>query len=59
MYSGQKDNTVDKYTYEVPSFPPGTMYVKLITGNSGASETYPWIGRVHLGFTGSVFSAKQ
>lgn len=58
MYSGQSYNPIDKYTYEVPSFPPGTMYVKITTGNSGAPDTYPWIGRVHLGFTGSVFPAK-
>lgn len=58
MYSGQKDNPVDKYTYEVRSFPPGTVYVKLTTGNSGALDTFPWIGRVHLGFAGSVFSEK-
>lgn len=55
-YSGQKDNPIDKYTYEVPSFPAGTMYVKLTTGNSGEMNTYPWIGRVHLGYDGKVFS---
>lgn len=59
MYSGEKDNTIDKYTYEVPSFPAGTMYVRFTTGNSGAADTYPWIGRVHLGFTGSILPATQ
>jgi len=58
-YAGQKDNPVDKYIYEVSSFPPGTLYVKITTGNSGAPDTYPWIGRVHLGFSGAVFSANQ
>lgn len=54
MYSGQKDHPIGKYNYELKSLPPGTMYVRLTTGNSGASDSYPWIGRVHLGFAGSL-----
>lgn len=56
MYSGQENNPIDKYTYELQSFPPGTTYVEITTGNNGAPDTYPWIGRVHLGFAGSIHS---
>lgn len=59
MYSGQKDNPLDKYTYELKSFPPGTVYVKLTTGNSGTADTFPWIGRVHLGYAGSIFTVSN
>lgn len=57
--SGTKDNTIDKYTYEIPSFPSGTTYVKIATGNGGASDTYPWIGRIHIGFTGSLHARNK
>lgn len=56
--SGTKDNTIDKYTYEFTSFPSGTTYVKIITGNGGSSDTYPWIGRIHVGYTGSLYACK-
>jgi mannan endo-1,4-beta-mannosidase len=52
--SGTKDNPVDKYIYKVPALPQGTSYVKLITGNENAQNTFPWIGRVHLGFIGEM-----
>ncbi len=52
MISGQSDNPIDKYIYELQSIPRGTRYVKITTGNSGAPDTYPWIGRVHIGLPG-------
>ena len=52
--SGNKDNPVDKYVYEVPSLPHGTSHIKISTGNSQALNTFPWIGRVHLGITGNL-----
>ena len=52
--SGTKDNSIDKYTYELNSFPAGTQYVKVLTGNASQNNTYPWIGRIHIGFTGSL-----
>ncbi|MHA4846185.1 cellulase family glycosylhydrolase [Flavitalea antarctica] len=54
MISGEKDHTIGKFTYEVPAFPAGTRFVKLTTGNDGAADTYPWIGRVHIGFKGKL-----
>jgi hypothetical protein len=57
--SGDKDNPMDKYTYEVPSFPHGTVAVKILTGNAGANNTYPWIGRVHLGFSGELDTTEK
>lgn len=56
--SGNKDNPIDKYTYTVPVLPHGTVAIKIATGNARAANTYPWIGRVHLGFNGSLKSAK-
>ena len=56
--SGNKDNPIDKYTYTVPVLPQGTVAVKIVTGNARAANTYPWIGRVHLGFNGSLKTAK-
>ncbi len=52
--SRDKDNSVDKYTYHVPAMPHGTTSVKILTGNSGAENSFPWIGRVHIGYTGSL-----
>lgn len=57
--SGTKDNSIDKYTCELTTFPSGTIYVKIITGNAGDSDTYPWIGRIHVGFTGSLYTGKK
>ncbi|MFD2569666.1 hypothetical protein ACFSUS_03420 [Spirosoma soli] len=57
--SGNKDNSIDKYTYAVPVLPHGTVAVKIVTGNAQAANTYPWIARVHLGFNGSLKKAKQ
>ena len=57
--SGKKDNSIDKYTYAVPVLPHGTVAVKIVTGNAQAANTYPWIARVHLGFNGSLKTAKQ
>jgi len=59
MISGEKDQTIGKYTYELATFPVGTRYVKLTTGNNGAADTYPWIGRVHIGFTGFLASPEK
>jgi len=56
--SGNKDNSVDKYTYIVPALPHGTVAVRVVTGNAGATNTYPWLARVHLGFKGSLKTAK-
>lgn len=56
--SGKKDNPIDKYTYAVPALPHGTVAVKIVTGNAQAANTYPWIGRVHIGFNGSLKSAR-
>lgn len=52
--SRDKDNPVDKYIYQVPALPAGTVAVKILTGNSGATDSFPWIGRVHIGYNGSV-----
>ncbi len=52
--SRNKDYSIDKYTYQVPAFPHGTTLVKILTGNSGAENSFPWIGRVHIGYTGSL-----
>lgn len=57
--SGKQDNSVDKYIYQVPTFPHGTVFVKILTGNTGAADTYPWIGRIHIGFTGSLSTGKK
>jgi hypothetical protein len=56
--SGEKDNPIDKYTYAVPVLPHGTVAVKIVTGNAQAANTYPWIGRVHIGFNGSLKTVK-
>ncbi|RIV27258.1 hypothetical protein DYU11_02805 [Fibrisoma montanum] len=56
--SGNKDNPVDKYTYAVPVLPHGTVAVKVVTGNAQAANTYPWLARVHVGFTGSLITTK-
>jgi mannan endo-1,4-beta-mannosidase len=56
--SKEKDNPVDKYTYSVPALPHGTVAVKIVTGNAQADNTYPWIARVHIGFTGSLKATK-
>ncbi|WP_338876421.1 hypothetical protein WBJ53_12310 [Spirosoma sp. SC4-14] len=55
--SGDKDNPIDKYTYAVATMPHGTMAVKVVTGNAKAANTYPWIARVHIGFSGSLKTA--
>ncbi len=52
MISGKENHSINKYTYEFSSFPPGTSFVKILAGNAGAADTYPWIGRVHLGYLG-------
>lgn len=52
--SGYEANPLDKYIYEVPALPHGASYVKILTGNDQAENAYPWIGRVHLGYTGSM-----
>ena len=57
MYSGDKNNPIAKYSYALEAFPPQTKYVKIKTGNRGALDSYPWIGRVHLGFTGTILSS--
>lgn len=59
MISGEKDKTIGKYTYQIESFPNGTRYVKLITANSGAADSYPWIGRVHIGYSGELAAPKK
>lgn len=56
--SKDKDNPVDKYTYSVPALPHGTVAVKIVTGNAQANNTYPWIGRVHIGFNGALKTTK-
>ncbi|TDB67413.1 glycoside hydrolase 5 family protein [Arundinibacter roseus] len=53
-YSGTTNNPVAKCTYLLGSFPAGTSFVKIVTANAGAATTFPWIGRVYLGFTGSI-----
>lgn len=52
--SGNRDNPIDKYTYRVPSLPNGTISVKILTGNSHAKNTYPWIARIHIGYIGAL-----
>ncbi|MBB5282594.1 hypothetical protein HNQ92_000715 [Rhabdobacter roseus] len=52
-YSGQTNNPLAKCTYAVDSFPAGTRYVKIVTANAGAANTFPWMGRVYVGFSGS------
>lgn len=52
--SKDKDNPIDKYLYTVPALPHGTVAVKIVTGNAQATNTYPWIARVHVGFNGSL-----
>jgi hypothetical protein len=52
--SGNKDNPIDKYIYQVPSLPNGTIFVKIQSGNANAANTYPWIARVHIGYTGKL-----
>jgi hypothetical protein len=53
--SGSKDNSIDKYTYQLNSFPFGTRYLKVLTGKSGQADTYPWIARIHVGYTGLLY----
>ena len=57
--SGNQDNPIDKYTYQVPSLPNGTVSVKILTGNDNAENTYPWIARVHIGFTGKLETTNE
>jgi len=52
--SGDADNPIDKYTYKVPAFPANTSYVKILTGNEKAENTFPWIARVHVGYLGKL-----
>ncbi len=54
--SGTKDSSTDRFTYEFNSFPAGTQYVKVLTGNAGRANTYPWIGRIHVGYTGLLIT---
>jgi len=54
--SALNDNSIDKYTYELTSLPSGTTYIKILSGISGAADTYPWIGRVHIGYSGSLYT---
>ena len=56
QYSGNNNNPLDKYIYRVQSFPEGTAYVKILTGNDKAENSYPWIGRIHIGYSGSLES---
>ncbi|RKD90336.1 glycoside hydrolase 5 family protein [Mangrovibacterium diazotrophicum] len=56
--SGWRDNTVDKFIYSVSVLPKGTSYVKISTGRAGQSDSFPWIGRVHLGYLGKLNSKK-
>ncbi|RYY25491.1 MAG: hypothetical protein EOO04_11870 [Chitinophagaceae bacterium] len=58
MISGEKDKTIGKYTYRLEAFPREARFVKLRTGNSGAADSYPWIGRVHIGYTGKLLASK-
>lgn len=52
--SGNKDNPIDKYTYLVPTLPNGTVSIKILTGNDNTNDSYPWIARVHVGYTGML-----
>ncbi|ODS82930.1 MAG: hypothetical protein ABS46_07645 [Cytophagaceae bacterium SCN 52-12] len=52
--SRDKDHPLDKYVCSVPSFPFGAVAVKIVTGNDGAANAFPWIGRVHIGYAGSM-----
>lgn len=52
--SKNKDNPLDKYTCQVPTLPNGTTAVKVITGNTNAGNSYPWIARVHIGYIGHI-----
>ncbi len=57
--SRDKDNSVDKFTFQAPSLPQGTVSVKILTGNAGAENSYPWIARVHLGYTGKLVTSNE
>src|SRR5690606_4425324 len=59
QYSRDKYNSIDKYVYQVPAMPNGTIAVKIQTGNGGANNSFPWIGRVHIGFTGSIITERN
>jgi hypothetical protein len=52
--SKMKDHPIDKITYTVDDFPVRTRYVRIIIGNADSPNSYPWIGRVHLQYTGSL-----
>ena len=52
--SKMKDHPIDKITYTVDDFPARTRYVRIIIGNVDSPNSYPWIGRVHLQYTGSL-----
>lgn len=56
QYSGLTNNPIDKYTYRVPAFPKGASFVKILIGNADNFHTYPWVGRIHLGFSGTLYS---
>ena len=57
--SGNKDNPIDKYIYNVPTFPNETVSVKILTGNANDESSYPWIARVHIGYTGKLITTKK
>jgi lipoprotein-anchoring transpeptidase ErfK/SrfK len=58
QYSGNKNNPIDKYTYQIPSLPNETLFVKILTGNANHESSYPWIARVHIGYTGKLQTIK-
>jgi hypothetical protein len=53
------DNPVHKFNYHVPAFPANTMFVKIVTGNDYADNTFPWIARVHIGYTGTLKTTSE
>lgn len=57
--SGNKDNPVDKHIYHVPALPNETVSVKILTGNAKAENSYPWITRVHIGYTGKLTTTNK
>lgn len=57
--SKDKDHPVDKYNYRVPALPHGTTAIRIVTGNAGAESTFPWIARVHIGYTGVLKTGKE
>ena len=54
--SGMKDNTIDKFIYDIPALPKDCSFIKIQTGNENSENTFPWIGRVHLGTEGDLIS---